>query len=60
MSRLHILPPKTTLKSFNSHSQQYTLSTLNTWRVVVMDWKGYGIATGTILTFEQQKASKNL
>jgi ribosomal protein L24E len=27
---------------------------------MVMDWKGYGIASGTILTFEQQKASKNL
>jgi hypothetical protein len=25
-----------------------------------MDWEGYGITSGTILTFEQQKVSKNL
>jgi len=33
---------------------------VSTWRKVVMDWKGYGITSGTILAFEQQKVSKNL
>jgi hypothetical protein len=27
---------------------------------VVKDWKRYGITSGTILTLEEQKASKNL
>lgn len=60
MSGLHNLPPMTTLKSFNSQSAPYPVNNVNTCSRVVMDWKGYGITSGKILTFEMQKASKNL